>query len=135
MIFGIGTDIVQISRIQNSLDRYGERFARRILGGEELVDFQRTLHPARFLARRFAAKEAVVKAYGTGFTQGITFQDIVVSHDAAGKPLLVLSGRALELQQEMGIGEKFISLSDEREYAVAFVTLLKAGRRMEYPRV
>jgi holo-[acyl-carrier protein] synthase len=115
MIFGIGTDIVQISRIQNSLDRYGERFARRILGGEELVDFQRTLHPARFLARRFAAKEAVVKAYGTGFTQGITFQDIVVSHDAAGKPLLVLSG--------------------EREYAVAFVTLLKAGRRMEYPRV
>jgi holo-[acyl-carrier protein] synthase len=127
MIFGIGTDIVRVSRIQKSLDRYGERFARRILAGQELDDFQRTLHPARFLARRFAAKEAVVKAYGTGFTQGITFQDIVVSHDAAGKPLLVLSGRALELQQEMGIGEKFISISDEQEYAVAFVTLMKAG--------
>ena len=127
MIFGIGTDIVRISRIQQGLDRYGERFARRILAGEELTDFQRTLHPARFLARRFAAKEAVVKAYGTGFTQGITFTDIVVSHDTAGKPLLLLSGRALELQYEMGIGEKFISISDELEYAVAFVTLLKAG--------
>ena len=126
MIFGIGTDIVRISRIQQGLDRYGERFARRILAGQELDDFQRTPHPARFLARRFAAKEAVVKAYGTGFTQGMTFQDIVVSHDAAGKPLLLLSGRALELQQEMGIGEKFISISDEQEYAVAFVTLLKA---------
>jgi holo-[acyl-carrier protein] synthase len=127
MIFGIGTDIVRISRIQQGLDRYGERFARRILAGEELTDFQRTLHPARFLARRFAAKEAVVKAYGTGFTRGMTFHDIVVSHDAAGKPLLLLSGRALELQYEMGIGEKFISISDELEYAVAFVTLLKAG--------
>ena len=125
MIFGIGTDIVRISRIQKSLDRYGERFARRILAGQELDDFQRTLHPARFLARRFAAKEAVVKAYGTGFTRGMTFRDIVVSHDAAGKPLLLLSGRALELQHEMGIGETFISISDEQEYAVAFVTLLK----------
>jgi len=125
MIFGIGTDIVRVSRIQKSLDRYGERFARRILAGQELDDFQRTLHPARFLARRFAAKEAVVKAYGTGFTQGMTFQDIAVSHDAAGKPLLLLSGRALELQREMGIGEQFISISDEQEYAVAFVTLLK----------
>jgi holo-[acyl-carrier protein] synthase len=126
MIFGIGTDIVRVSRIQKGLDRYGERFASRILAGQELADFQTTLHPARFLARRFAAKEAVVKAYGTGFTRGMTFRDIVVSHDAAGKPLLLLSGRALELQQEMGIGEKFISISDEQEYAVAFVTLMKA---------
>ena len=125
MIYGIGTDIVRISRIQQGLDRYGERFARRILAGQELDDFQRTLHPARFLARRFAAKEAVVKAYGTGFTQGMTFRDIVVSHDAAGKPLLLLSGRALELRHEMGIGEQFISISDEQEYAVAFVTLMK----------
>ena len=125
MIFGIGTDIVQVSRIQKSLDRYGELFARRILAETELEDFRRTLHPARFLARRFAAKEALAKAYGTGFTGGLTFRDIAVTHDAAGKPMLELAGRAAELQQEMGIGEDFISISDEREYAVAFVTVLK----------
>jgi len=127
MIFGIGTDIVRISRIQQCLDRYGDRFAKRILAGQELADFQCTLHPARFLARRFAAKEAVVKAYGTGFTRGMTFQQIAIGHNGAGKPLLLLTGRALELQHELGIGETFISISDEQEYAVAFVTLLKAG--------
>ena len=126
MIFGIGTDIVRVSRIEKALDHYGERFVQRVLAARELADFQRTPHPARFLARRFAAKEAVVKAYGTGFSQGMTFQDIVVSHDPAGKPLLLLTGRALELQQELDIGETFISISDEQEYAVAFVTLLKA---------
>ena len=125
MIFGIGTDIVQVSRIQKSLDRYGEQFARRILAETELEDFRRTLQPARFLARRFAAKEALAKAYGTGFSGGLTFRDIAVTHDAAGKPVLQLAGRAAELQQEMGIGEDFISISDEREYAVAFVTVLK----------
>ena len=114
-----------MSRIQRSLDRYGELFARRILAESELVDFRRTLQPARFLARRFAAKEALAKAYGTGFTGGLTFRDIAVTHDAAGKPILQLAGRAAELQRERGIGEDFISISDEREYAVAFVTVLK----------
>jgi len=127
MIYGIGTDIVRVSRIQKNLDRYGDRFARRILAGQELEEYRRTVHPARFIAKRFAAKEAVAKAYGTGFTAGLSFQDIVVSHDAAGKPVLILSGRAAELQKEMGIGEEFISISDEQEYAVAFVTLLKAS--------
>jgi len=125
VIFGIGTDIVQVSRIQKSLDRYGEQFARRILAETELEDFRRTLQPARFLARRFAAKEALAKAYGTGFSGGLTFRDIAVTHDAAGKPVLQLAGRAAELQQELGIGADFISISDEREYAVAFVTVLK----------
>ena len=126
MIFGIGTDIVKVARIQESLDRYGERFVQRILADAEVTDYRSTAHPARFLARRFAAKEAVAKAYGTGFTGGLTFRDIVVSHDAAGKPLLRLEGRAAELRQEMGIGEDFVSISDEKEYAVAFVTLLKS---------
>ena len=125
MIFGIGTDIVQVSRIQKNLDRYGERFARRILAEKELEEFRCTVHPARFLARRFAAKEALAKAYGTGFSGGLTFRDIAVTHDAAGKPLLQLAGRAAELQREMGIGEDFISISDEHEYAVAFVTVLR----------
>lgn len=128
MIFGIGTDIVQVSRIQKNLDRYGEHFARRILAETELEEFRRTVHPARFLARRFAAKEALAKAYGTGFTGGLTFRDIAVTHDAAGKPLLQLAGRAAELQREMGLGEDFISISDEREYAVAFVTVLRGEK-------
>lgn len=126
MIFGIGTDIVQVARIQASLDQYGERFVRRILADVEVEDYRDTIHPARFLARRFAAKEALAKAYGTGFTDGLTFTDIVVSHDPAGKPVLQLQGRAAELRQKMGIGEDFVSISDEKEYAVAFVTLLKA---------
>ncbi|MGB5305405.1 MAG: holo-ACP synthase [Gammaproteobacteria bacterium] len=126
MIFGIGTDIVQVARIQAILDQYGERFVRRILAGAEVEDYRDTIHPARFLARRFAAKEALAKAYGTGFTDGLTFTDIVVSHDPAGKPVLQLQGRAAELRQKMGIGEDFVSISDEKEYAVAFVTLLKA---------
>jgi len=126
MIFGIGTDIVQVARIQQSLDRYGDRFVQRILADVEVDDYQRSIYPARFLARRFAAKEALAKAYGTGFTGGLTFRDIVVSHDPAGKPLLQLLGRAAELRQEMGIGEDFVSISDEKEYAVAFVTLLKS---------
>ena len=126
MIYGIGTDIVQVARIQRSLDRYGERFAERILGVAEFADYRATAHPARFLARRFAVKEALAKACGTGFTQGLTFRDITVAHDRAGKPELRFGGRAAELYREWGLGESFVSISDEREYAIAFVTLLKA---------
>ena len=125
MIFGIGTDIVQVSRIQRNLDRYGERFVSRILGSAELGDYRITAHPARFIARRFAAKEAMAKACGTGFTRGLTFRDISIRHDASGKPELHLEGRAAEFCREQGVGETFISISDEREYAVAFVTLLR----------
>lgn len=125
MIFGIGTDIVQVSRVQHNLDSYGERFAARILADTELDDYRASPHPARFLARRFAAKEAMAKALGTGFSQGMTFRDISVGHDANGKPELHLEGRAAEFCREQGVGEIFISISDEREYAVAFVTLLR----------
>ena len=125
MIFGIGTDIVQVVRIQRNLDRYGQRFVTRILGSAELGDYRTSPHPARFLARRFAAKEAMAKALGTGFSQGMTFRDISVGHDANGKPELHLEGRAAEFCREQGVGEIFISISDEREYAVAFVTLLR----------
>ena len=118
----VGVDLVEIPRIRRALERWGDRFLQRVYTPAEIA---RCRGRVPELAVRFAAKEAVVKAYGTGFTQGMTFHDIVVSHDAAGKPLLLLSGRALELQHEMGIGEKFISISDEQEYAVAFVTLLK----------
>lgn len=125
MIYGIGTDIVQVVRIRESLDRHGERFAERILSENELAEFRASAHPARFLARRFAAKEAVAKAFGTGFAGGLTFRDITIGHDDAGKPELHFENRASDFCRESGIGERFVSISDEKDYAVAFVTLLR----------
>lgn len=123
MIFGIGTDIVRVERIQQDLDRYGNRFAERILTANELQEFHRNAAKANFLARRFAAKEAAVKALGTGFSNGVLLHDIEVAHDAQGKPLLQFHGRARELLQEKSIVVAHISLADEQDHAVAFVTL------------
>ncbi|MGM0594502.1 MAG: holo-ACP synthase [Pseudomonadota bacterium] len=125
MIFGIGTDIVSISRIEHALARHGERFAVRILAPAELEAYRTAARPAHFLAKRFAAKEAAAKAFGTGFSGGLSLQDIAVSNDLHGKPELVMHGRAAQMCREMGVGEQFLSLSDEREHAIAFVTFLK----------
>lgn len=125
MIFGIGTDIVSVPRMQQALDRHGERLAKRILTDDELADFSQTAQPASFIAKRFAAKEAAVKALGLGFSEGISMRDIGVRHDNRGKPMLVMTGRALELAQQMEVGEGFLSLADERDHALAFVTLMK----------
>lgn len=125
MIFGIGTDIVSVPRMQQALDRHGERVARRILTTDEMEDYSQTGQPAAFIAKRFAAKEAAVKALGLGFSEGISMRNIAVRHDPKGKPLLVLSGRALELAEQLGVGEAFLSLADERDHALAFVTLQK----------
>ena len=123
MIFGIGTDIVRVARMQQDLDRFGERFAERILTENEMQEFRRNASKANFLARRFAAKEAAVKALGTGFSQGVQLHDIEVGHDAQGKPLLELRGRAREFMREKSIAISHISLADEQDHAVAFVTL------------
>jgi holo-[acyl-carrier protein] synthase len=123
MIFGIGTDIVRVARMQQDLDRFGERFAERILTENEMQEFRRNAGKANFLARRFAAKEAAVKALGTGFSQGIQLHDIEVGHDEQGKPLLEFRGRAREFMREKSITISHISLADEQDHAVAFVTL------------
>ncbi len=123
MIFGIGTDIVRVARMQQDLDRFGERFAERILTANEMQEFRRNAGKANFLARRFAAKEAAVKALGTGFSQGVQLHDIEVGHDAQGKPLLEFRGRAREFMREKSITVSHISLADEQDHAVAFVTL------------
>ncbi len=124
MIYGIGTDIVSIERITQALERHGERFAERILALSELPAFSEAAQPAHFLAKRFAAKEAAAKAFGTGFRDGLVMADIAVTHDGLGKPLLVFSGRAESLCDELGVGERFLSISDEKEHAIAFVTLM-----------
>ncbi|MCL5669168.1 MAG: holo-ACP synthase [Gammaproteobacteria bacterium] len=123
-IFGIGTDIVRVARMEKSLARYGEKFARRILTELEMEDFSHAERPAHFLARRFAAKEAAVKALGTGFGHGITPRQIGVGHEDSGKPVLLYYGKALALMKKMGISGGHISIADEEDHAVAFVTLL-----------
>lgn len=123
MIFGIGTDIVEVSRIETSIAQFGDDFAKRILAESEFESYQQSHIKARFLAKRFAAKEAFSKALGTGLRAPATFQNIAVSHDELGKPILVL---ALELQafiQSKNITQTHISISDEKNLAAAFVVL------------
>ncbi len=122
-ICGLGTDIAEIERVEKALARTGEPFARRILTEFEFARFSETKQQAKFLAKRFAAKEAASKALGTGIAQGISFQDFNVSNDELGKPLMSLSGKALERAELLGAKHVHLSISDERHYAVATVIL------------
>ena len=123
MIFGIGTDIVSVERISLSLEKQGERFARRILTDDEYHTFCKSKHPAHFLAKRYAAKEAAAKAFGTGFSKGLSLQHISVINDDAGCPQLVFNNVAADYCRDKGINQYHLSLSDETAYAIAFVTL------------
>lgn len=123
MIYGIGTDIVEVSRIQGSLDRHGVAFANRILTVEEWLAFEQSNIQARFLAKRFAAKEAFAKALGTGLRAPAMFQNISVVHDDLGKPVLDFKPKLQALLDQRGICNQHLSISDEKELAVAFVVL------------
>ncbi len=127
MIAGIGTDIVRIERLEQSLQRHGERFAQKILGEGEWQEFQQCGEKSRphFLAKRFAAKEAAAKALGTGFRDGIQLHHIEVTHTAQGKPELRFSAAAERQLQQLGVRSTHLSISDEQEHAVAFVILEK----------
>ncbi len=126
MIHGIGTDIVSITRIKEGLARHGDRFAQRILAESEFAIFSQHSLPAHYLAKRFAAKEAGVKAMGCGFRDGISLHHLVVESDELGRPSLILQEQAAKKAEELAIGEVFLSLSDEQEYAIAYVTMLQA---------
>lgn len=125
MIFGIGVDLVRVARMESNIERFGDRFAERILTGGEMIEYrtQASGQRGRFLAKRFAAKEAAAKAFGTGFRDGLGLRDIGVGHDAQGRPLLQYSGRAFELCAEAGIYSSHLSIADETDYAIAYVTL------------
>ncbi len=127
MIFGVGVDVCQISRIERALDRFGERFAKRILDEQELADFRHTKRPVRFLAMRFAAKEALSKALGTGFKQGVAPRQIGVRHESSGKPSLICHGTARQRLESLDICAAHISLSDDGDVVVAFVVLEQAA--------
>jgi holo-[acyl-carrier protein] synthase len=122
VIYGIGTDIVRIQRIDKNLQRYGDRFASRILSDDEFEGFQASARKAHFLAKRFAAKEAAAKALGTGFRGGLSLRDISVTHDELGKPMLDFSPKGREQLKARSIGGTHLSISDEHDYALAFVT-------------
>ncbi|RLA21287.1 MAG: holo-ACP synthase [Gammaproteobacteria bacterium] len=125
MIHGIGTDIVDIRRIQSAVDQFGDRFPARILGQNELTQYGLLSNSgkARFLAKRFSLKEAAAKALGTGFRNGVILKNFNLSHDELGKPLLRLSGKAREIAQANGVNESHVSLSDEKNYTVAYVIM------------
>ena len=123
MIVGIGVDLVRVERLARSLERFGDRFAGKILGEGERESFQRSPRPAHYLAKRFAAKEAVAKAIGTGFRDGLTLPQIQVENDPLGRPLLRFTGRAAELIEARGVTTAHLSLSDEEEHAIAYVVL------------
>lgn len=123
MIVGIGVDIVEISRIAALHEKYGEQFSKRILCEAELQELSALPNPVLLLAKRFAAKEAASKALGTGMRDGISFRSFEVTHDALGKPELIFHHAALEKIHLLNITNAHLSISDEKKYAVGFVTL------------
>jgi holo-[acyl-carrier protein] synthase len=127
VIFGIGTDVVRLDRVEATLERFGEHFVRRLLLPVEAEQYRRHRRKARFLAMRFAGKEAVVKAMGTGFGNGMWIRDVGIVADPLGKPEIVYSERGRALCARMGIGAGHVSLTDEAGLVVAFAVLLRAG--------
>ena len=131
MIFGIGTDILEARRIEETYLRFGERFVHRLLMPEELAMFPAARYAVRFLAMRFAAKEAIVKAMGTGFANGMWIRDTGVKPDAFGRPQIIFSSRGRALCDRLGIGDGHLTLSDEAGLVVAVAVLMRreqAGR-------
>lgn len=117
---GIGTDMVEIARIAALYERYGDRFVKRILSSSEQVIFHQQHQSVAFLAKRFAGKEAVAKALGTGIGAQVPFTEISITNEQNGKPFVTLEGSAKTLLSEFNLHEILISLSDEKSYALAF---------------
>ena len=127
MIHGVGTDVVQVSRMEAVWKRHGEAFARRILMPQELQGFAQTKNPVRFLAMRFAAKEAIVKALGTGFRHGVWVRDVGMVPDFRGKPCVIFSARGEAVCRQLGVGGAHVSLTDEAGLVVAMAVAEKVA--------
>ncbi len=123
MIRGIGVDIVKVDRIEKAVERWGDRFLKRIFTAAEIERCQKRARPAQCLALRFAAKEAFAKALGLGMRKGLRWRDIEVVHDNFGKPDLLLHNQAQRLLESVEASRTWLSLSDERESALALVVL------------
>ncbi|MFD2229211.1 holo-ACP synthase [Alkalimarinus sediminis] len=123
MIKGVGTDLIKIARIEQALEKHGDRFASRILTPDEIQLFNTAPNGVRYLAKRFALKEAVVKALGTGIAKGVGWQNINISNNEAGQPLAELNGMAKTVMESLGATGLSVSLSDEQDYVLAFAVL------------
>ena len=127
MIFGVGTDIVELARIQATYDRFGEHFVDRLLMDEERELFDKSKQPVRFLAMRFAGKEATVKAMGTGFANGMWMRDVGILNDPRGRPLIIWSPRGQKVCEDLGIDGGHVSLTDDAGLILAFAVVETAA--------
>ena len=128
MIFGIGVDVLEAARIKKVYDRFGGHFLDRLLLPAERAQLAKTKRIERFLAMRFAAKEAIVKAMGTGFAHGMWIRDVGVVQNAWGRPEVVYSERGEKMRRKLGIGNGYITLTDEGGLIVAVAVLESAAK-------
>lgn len=126
MIYGVGTDLVELSRVQETYNRFGAHFVKRLLMDEERALFEKNKHPVRFLAMRFAAKEATVKAMGTGFAHGMWIRDVGIVTSPWGRPEIIWSERGQKVCADLGIGEGHVSLTDDAGLILAFAVVMRA---------
>lgn len=122
-ILGVGTDLLECQRIRGAFARHGLRFVHRILSPEEVLIWQQHPQPDNYLAKAFAAKEALSKALGTGIAQGVSFQDFTVTRQPGGRPLVSVNGRAAEIMRGLHAREFHLSLSDDAGFIQAFAVL------------
>ena len=126
MIYGIGTDILSVKRIERLHKKFGAAFAERVLSPEELLEFPQAADPLNYLAKRFAAKEAFSKAVGTGIRGTVSFANIGIGHDAQGKPEFFYAAALAKWLEDKGIRHVSLSLSDEEDMVLAFAIAEKA---------
>ncbi len=123
MILGIGIDIIEVARITASLEKFGERFGQRILLPDEMAYCLSHQHPGQFVAARFAAKEAISKAFGTGIGAQLGWQDMEIAHKESGEPIAILHGKGMELFESRRAKRLLVSISHTKEYAAVMAIL------------
>src|SRR5580698_6702231 len=123
MVLGLGTDLIEIERVQRSIDRFGDRFLERVFTPDEIAYCMRKKSFGESFAARFAAKEAAAKALGTGISRGVSWKEFEVTREMSGKPGLLLHGRAAELAAAIGVTRISLSLTHTRDLAMAVVVM------------